>query len=72
MKRVHFDLSDNKIYETYSHSEYSRNPIDYVLYRKSYNRISDSQWRELLISLNTYKITEMVVHKDSLCNVRLH
>ena len=72
MKVVKFNLDCNEVYTTYSISEYDRSPIDYVLYLKYYNKISDKKWNEMLVELNSYKSTEMVVHKSSICNTKLH
>lgn len=72
MKVVKFNLDNNKIYNTYSINEYDRSPIDYVLYYKYYNKISHENWNKILVELNLYKSKEMVVHKSSICNTKLH
>lgn len=71
-KRVGFDDAQNKTYETYSREEYDRFPIDSVLYLYGYRRISQHEWNSIFIELNHYKCTEMIVHKSSLHNLRLH
>lgn len=71
-KVVSFNLNDNTIHETYSSDTYDRSVIDSILYRKAYNRVSDAEWQEVLMSLNKYKIEEMISHKDSLHNLRLY
>lgn len=70
--RVRFDLSKNEMYETYSTVEYDRLPIDSILYRKCLNKITHRQWRDIIQSLNIYKTTEMIVHNNSIHNIRLH
>lgn len=60
------------IYPTYSNDEYPRNSIDSIIYRKSYNKVSESEWNIIFITLDLYKIYEMIVHKDSLCNNSYH
>lgn len=72
MKRVNFNLNDTKIFTTYSRSEYDRLPIDSILQSRCYNRVTCGQWNNLLKNLNKYKMTEMTVHKDSVCNMTLH
>jgi hypothetical protein len=66
-KQVSFK-QNNETFVTYSSEEYDRFPIDSVLYRKSYNRISNEEWRSIFINLDLYKLYEMRVHKDSLNN----
>lgn len=72
MKRVQFNDAHNKTYETYSHNEYDRYPIDSVLYQYGYRRISQQEWEDIFVELNHYKCTEMVVHKNSTHMIRLH
>ena len=72
VKSVSFDLDKNEIYSTYSLNEYDRYPIYSTLYLKCYNRISDQEWMLMYQTLNYYKMNEMIVHKESLCNTHLH
>lgn len=72
MKRVYFDLDRNQTFEVYSITEYDRIPIDSCLYLRCYRKISDEDWRNVFIKLNYYKTNEMIVHEDSVCNIRLH
>jgi len=67
-KKVSFNLLNNEIYKTYSSEEYDRGQIDHVIYRKSYNRISNDDLNIIFITLDIYKLYEMVVHKESLKN----
>lgn len=71
-KHVVFSLEKNTFHETYSSDMYDRSGIDSVLYRKAYNKISDKEWNEIMTSLNKYKAEEMISHKQSLHNVRIH
>jgi hypothetical protein len=67
-KRVQFDLGQNETFVTHTRSEYDRSQIDHVLYRKSYNRVSEHEMKMILISLDLYKLYEMPVSKESLHN----
>lgn len=67
VKKVTFN-NTAVIYKTYSPDEYCRHQIDSVLYRKMYNRISQEEWNNIYITLDIYKLYEMIVHKDSLKN----
>jgi hypothetical protein len=60
-----FDLSLNQCYFTYG-KEYDRFCIDHVIYRKSYNRLSDKDLLDINIEIYNYITYEMIVHKDSL------
>lgn len=70
MKKVSFNLNKNINHTTYSSCEYHRFPIDSVIYLRSYKRISDKEWREIIDDLNKYKLTEMIIHKDSITNTK--
>lgn len=70
--RVGFDLSRNVVYDTYSANEYDRMPIDSILYRKCLNKVTQKQWQDIIHNLNVYKTTEMIVHNNSINNIRLH
>lgn len=72
MKSVQFNLENTKFYDAYSNDEYDRYPIDSVLYLKSYNKISEPDWKEMWYNLNIFKICEMIVHKKSINNTKLH
>ena len=67
MKKVRFSDKIN-IFSTYSSDEYSRIPIDHLLYRRAYNRVSDLEWNDVLVKLDLYKLYEMPVHPDSFLN----
>lgn len=67
VKRVSFNnIIETKI--TYSSDEYDRYPIDSILYRKAYGRVSNDEFNYCLLMLDLYKIYEMVVHSDSFKN----
>jgi hypothetical protein len=72
MSRVSFNLDKNQTFTTYSHHEYSRDPIDHVLYRRSYRQISDDEFHAIYVNLDLYKLYNMVVHKNSIQNTLLH
>lgn len=71
MKQVRFDFEKNTVHETYTVTEYDRHSIKSILYKKCFNRISDEDWDNMLKDLNTFKLTEMTVHKDSIKNIKL-
>ncbi len=70
-KQVRFDTNKNTMYETYSPDEYDRHQIDSILYQKAYNMISNEEWLSILSELQRYKLLEMLVHKNSINNIRL-
>ena len=59
-------------YITYSKDEYLRDSIDHILYRRSYQKVSDQEWNNMYIMLDIYKLYEMSVHKDSFKNNLYH
>ena len=68
MKNVRFDLNKNQEYSTYSLSEYDRvacNPLNP-------QKMTAEEWNGVLNKLNKFKLTEMIVHHESLKNTRLH
>lgn len=71
MKKVTFSNTPT-IFITYSKDEYSRDPIDHVLYRKAYKKISDQEINNIYICLDIYKLYEMSVHKDAYKNNHYH
>lgn len=71
-KNVSFNFSNNITYYTYSSIDYDRSPIDHVLYRRSYNRISDEEMNAIYVNLDLYKLYSMPVHTDSLHNNNYH
>lgn len=71
-KSVNFNLNKNTIHEVYSEDEYDRHQIDSILYLKCYKRINQNEWSDIFIKLNYYKMEEMIVHKESLKNTKLH
>lgn len=70
-KSVRFS-DNNLIHTTYSLTEYPRETIDHVLYRRAYNRISDQEMQNIYICLDIYKLYEMSVHKDAYKNNHYH
>ena len=66
IKNVEFNLNINKIFYTYSNTEYDRKPIDSILLKKMSNQISEREWVQHKNCLLEYKHCEMIVHKDSL------
>lgn len=72
IKSVAFDLSRNTIHMVESSDEYDRYQIESTLYLKCLNRISLEEWNDMYHNLNYFKCNEMVVHKDSLDNTKLH
>jgi hypothetical protein len=66
IKSVEFNLNNNKLFYTYSNTEYDRKPIDSILLKKMSNQISEMEWVQHKNSLLKYKYCEMIVHKDSL------
>jgi hypothetical protein len=72
MKSVRFNLENTQLCDTYSNDEYDRYPIHSVLYLKSYNKISELDWKVMLYNLNIFKISEMIVHKSSINNTKLN
>lgn len=71
-KIVSFNLDKNRIYNTYSILEYDRIPIDSILYLRCYKKISDYEWFKIFENLNYFKTREMIVHKESVENIKLH
>ena len=69
-KKVAFNET-NEIYTTYGKSEYDRFQIDSIIYQKSYNKISDTEWNNIHKEVNKYKQCEMVVHINSVKNTAL-
>jgi hypothetical protein len=72
MKSVQFNLDNTIFCYTYSNEEYDRYPIDSIMYLRCYNKVSDFDWINMLENLNLFKICEMIVHKNSLNNTRIH
>lgn len=71
VKQVRFSETSIK-YITYGSDEYDRHPIESTLYLRSYQRISDNEWKDIMEELNNYKMTEMIVHKDNVNRIHLH
>lgn len=69
---VSFDLLQTKLFSTHSNDDYDRLPIDSTIYLYSYAKVSDLEWQKLYEDLNYYKSNEMIVHKKSIQNIRLH
>lgn len=71
-KNVGFNLEKNRIYETYNSDEYDRKPI-YCLYIKLItNQIQNFKIINIFQKLNKYKLEEMIVHKESVSNTKIH
>lgn len=71
-KKVSFNMDKTQVLTTYSNEEYDRTPIDSVVYLRTLQRINQEDWNNIFIDLNKYKTQEMIVHKDSINNVRIH
>lgn len=69
---VGFCLESNITHATYSSDEYDRHVIDSILYLKCMNRVPEKEWHAVFQELNEFKLTEMVTHKDSLHNIKMH
>lgn len=72
MKHVTFNLELNTISHTYSSCEYDRVPDLSLLLKRRTNQLSDNEWNSELEKINIFKTREMVVHKGSICNTKLH
>ena len=72
MKKVLFNLDNNKIHTTYNLSEYDRFQIDSVMYRRSWHRVSDEEWNSIYVILDLYKLYDMPVHQNSIHNTLYH
>jgi hypothetical protein len=71
-KNVQFNLDQNRFYETYNSDEYDRKPI-YCLYIKLItNKIQSLKITNIFQKLNKYKLEEMIVHKESVSNTKIH
>jgi hypothetical protein len=68
MKKVSFN-NQVAILDTWSSFEYDRCQIESILYKKSYNRINDSEWVNLYKRLYKFKINEMSVYIDNQLSV---
>lgn len=71
-KHVSFNLDKTQILNTYSAEEYDRGCIDSIMYLRTLQRINQNEWNNIVNELNDFKKNEMVSHKDSLHNLRLH
>lgn len=71
-KNVYIQENKNTYHIVYSSDEYDRSQIDSFVYRKSYMRITHYEWTIAMKELNNYKLNEMIVHKDSVHNTRIH
>jgi hypothetical protein len=72
IKNVKFDLDRNNIYITYSSEDYDRTTIDCILKMKLYGKVTIQDWDQIWIDMNRYKTTEMINHKNSINNIKLH
>lgn len=70
-KKVTFNNIVN-INNTYSNEEYDRSPIDSIIYLRTLQRVNLDEWKNIFTELNQYKLQEMIVHKDSINNVKIH
>jgi hypothetical protein len=71
-KQVKFDLTQNKVFTTYSKQEYDRHQIDSTLYLYNYQKISQVEWIKIQYDLHLYKTKEMPVHIDSIHNTKIN
>lgn len=71
-KKVHFDLSKNKVHSTYSRYDYDRHQIESFIYKMSYKRLSHNDVINMYNELNRFKQTEMPVHDLSKHNTKIH
>lgn len=71
-KHVSFNLDKNEILNTYSPDEYDRTSIDSILYLKSLQRLNQNEWNNIITELNNFKMNEMISHKDSISNIKIH
>lgn len=70
MKKVNFD--NNIIYhKTYSSDEYDRTCIDNLLTKFLKKEISVAEYILEIKKLNNFKISEMLIHIDSVSNFKL-
>jgi hypothetical protein len=70
-KSVQFN-DNTKIFITYSSDEYDRSQIDSCLYQKSYNRISQIEWKNIVTELHNFKKLEMIVHINNRNSIKLY
>lgn len=71
-KNVNFNLDNNIIGYTYNSEEYDRTPI-YCLYIKLIqNKVDNLKLCNIYKKLNKYKLEEMIIHKESVFNTRIH
>ena len=71
-KEVQFDLSKNTEINTYNSEEYDRLPIDSTIYRFCHGKITPLEMKRIMFELCVFKVTEMVVHKDTLIQDQHH
>lgn len=71
MKHVTFTVQLYTVEYTYSNSEYDRTPILSELFVNRHT-LSDQEWFSECEKLNEFKTQEMIVHKNSVINTRLH
>ncbi len=67
-KTVRFNDSNNLVLKTYSSDEYDRSTINSILKYKLQNKITNEEWIKVFITLDLYKLYDMVVHRDSISN----
>jgi hypothetical protein len=72
MKRVSFDFYNTTLHETHHDDDYDRSADMWTLWKRSRNEITDKQWRDIFIELNQYKMSEMVVHIESVQYTKIH
>ena len=60
-----------ELVETYGADEYNRSCIDHVLKRLRSNRLDHHEYKCVFAELDKYKLSEMVVHSESVGNLKL-
>lgn len=64
VKRVTFK-EENTVHEMLSPDDYNRSQAQSVLYKRGYNKISNTVWQRISRDLEFFKQREMSVHIDN-------
>jgi hypothetical protein len=65
-------FNDTPVYhEMLSPDEYDRSQVKTVLYKRGYNRITNSVWQLIYKNLDFYKQREMPIHIDNINSFKL-
>ncbi len=70
MKKVNFN-ENITYYKTYSCDEYDRTPVDSLLTKFLKKEIMFEEYVQAIKKLNSFKISEMLIHIDSIPNFKL-